>query len=168
MICLQQTGECVRLVVVCGSALMYMSRPECVEHAMQCLARLVRAVLGEDAIENKKLDHGSSLVVLGAEIRFKYEHFSCRPAPNTVAKCMKVIQQALSSNVLLAGDAQKLAGRLNWSTQHLFKRLGRAMLRPIYDQKFSRRGTMKPLLFTALRWWAYVLELDIAGDRGWN
>ena len=47
-----------------------MLRPECVEHAMLCLARLVTVLLGKDAIENKKLDHGSSLVVLGAEIRF--------------------------------------------------------------------------------------------------
>ena len=37
---------------------------------MQCFARLVRVVLGADAIENKKLDYGMSLVVLGAEISF--------------------------------------------------------------------------------------------------
>ena len=74
---------------------------------MMCLARLIRVVLGDDAIENKKLDHGMSLVVLGAEISFKFENFTCRPAPNTVAKCLKVIRESLSSNLLLAGDAQK-------------------------------------------------------------
>jgi len=135
---------------------------------MMCLARLIRVVLGDDAIENKKLDHGMSLVVLGAEISFKFEHFSCRPAPSTVAKCLKAIRESLSTNLLLAGDAQKLAGRLNWSTQHLFMRLGRAMLRPIYQQKFSRRGTMCPRLVTALKWWANVLELDIAEKRAWK
>ena len=168
MTCLQQTGERVWANCVSFRVSVPMLRPECVEHAMLCLARLVRVLLGKDAIENKKLDHGSSLVVLGAEIRFQYDHFSCRPAPSTVAKCMKVIKHAMDSKLLLAGDAQKLAGRLNWSTQHLFNRLGRAMLRPIYGQKFSRRGTIGPLLLTALRWWAYVLELQIAENRGWN
>ena len=135
---------------------------------MLCFARLVRVVLGADAIENKKLDHGMSLVVLGAEISFKQEYFSCRPAPNTVAKCLKVIRDSLSSGSLLAGDAQKLAGRLNWSTQHLFKRLGRAMLRPIYQQKFTRKGVMRPILVSALRWWEHVLTLEIAEQRSWN
>ena len=53
-----------------------VQRPECLEHAMQCFARLVRVVLGADAIENKKLDYGMSLVVLGAEISFKPDCFS--------------------------------------------------------------------------------------------
>ena len=113
--------------------------------SMRCnAARLVRVVLGADAIENKKLDYGMSLVVLGAEISFKPDCFSCRPAPCTVAKCLKVIKESLTSGLMLAGDAQKLAGRLNWSTQYLVKRLGRAMLRPIYQQKFIRNGVMRP------------------------
>ena len=45
---------------------------------MMCLARLIRVVLGDDAIENKKLDHGMSLVVLGAEISFKLEQGGLR------------------------------------------------------------------------------------------
>ena len=145
-----------------------VQRPECLEHAMQCFARLVRVVLGADAIENKKLDYGMSLVVLGAEISFKPDCFSCRPAPYTVAKCLKVIRESLTSGLMLAGDAQKLAGRLNWSTQYLFKRLGRAMLRPIYQQKFTRKGVMRPSLVSALRWWEHVLNLEIAEQRSWN
>ena len=94
------------------------------------------------AIENKKLDYGMSLVVLGAEISFKPDCFSCRPAPSTVAKCLKVIRESLTSGLMLAGDAQKQAGQLNWSTQYLFKRLGRAMLRPIYQQKLTRKAIL--------------------------
>ena len=39
--------------------------PECLEHAMDCLVRLVRALLGDDAIANHKIEWGAELVVLG-------------------------------------------------------------------------------------------------------
>jgi len=113
-------------------------KPECMDHAMHCFVRMVRVFLGPDAIEEKKLERGMCLTVLGAQLDLAVEGFTCRPAPKTVAKCLSCIRGALQSDLLMAGDAQKLAGRLNWSTQHLFQRLGRAMLRPIYQQKYSR------------------------------
>ena len=43
------------------------------KHATQCIARLIRAVLGDDAIENRKLDYGLSLVVLGVRCQLSTE-----------------------------------------------------------------------------------------------
>ena len=113
-------------------------RPECLVHAKNCFARFTRILLGPDAIEERKLEHGMDLVVLGTQIQLSVDGFNCKPALKTIIKCLIVIEAALASGIMLAGDAQKLAGRLNWSTQRLFHRLGRAMLRPIYMQKYSR------------------------------
>ena len=112
--------------------------PECLEHAMQCFARFTRVLLGPDAIEERKLEQGMDLVVLGTQIQLSAYGFTCAPSMKTIIKCLIVIEAALASGILLSGDAQKLAGRLSWSTQRLFRRLGRAMLRAIYMQKFSR------------------------------
>ena len=105
---------------------------------MHCFARFVRVLLGPDAIERKKMDMGLSLTVLGAQLELSTAGYTCRPAPSTVAKCLQSIAEALQEGVLLPGEAQKLAGRLSWSAQHLFRRLGRAMLRPLYQHKHSR------------------------------
>jgi hypothetical protein len=51
---------------------------------------------------------------------------------------LKVVLKALEDNSLPSGAAQKLAGRLNWAMTYMFHRLGRAMLRSIYDQKFNK------------------------------
>ena len=53
---------------------------------------------------------------------------------------MHTMREALTEGVLHSGAAKKLAGRLNWAVQYLFHRLGRAMIRPIYDQAHSRFG----------------------------
>ena len=42
---------------------------------------------------------------------------------------------ALETGKLCAGEAKKLGGGLQWAGQKAFKRLGRAMLRPIQQQE---------------------------------
>lgn len=46
-----------------------IERPETAEHAMNVFARLVRLLLGQTAIAERKLEHGSVLVVLGMQAR---------------------------------------------------------------------------------------------------
>ena len=50
----------------------------------------------------------------------------------------------------------------------LYRRLGRAMLRPIHDQKTRRDGMMSPELARALEWWIVVLESGLCERRDWN
>ena len=104
-------------------------------------------------------------------------------------KCLKVIEEALKSGVLHSGCAQKLAGRLNWAGQYLFHRLGRAMLRPIFDRKYAksafscivcdcaywrvahvccRDGLVGDVLREVLTWWSTVLKHDIVEERAWS
>ena len=66
-----------------------------------------------------------------------------------------------------AGEAQKLAGRLSWATQLLFHKLGRAMIRPLFDQKRTADGAMSEELVTALTWWLNVLDMDLCEERAW-
>jgi len=135
---------------------------------MRCFARVVRAVLGDGSLAARKLEHGESLVILGVEVHMSVDSYMLRPSRDKVAKCVVTIHKALESGCLHKGDAQKLAGRLSWSTQHIFHKLGRAMLRPIFDQKFARDVGIGPALATALKWWLQVLETDIVEERAWR
>ena len=148
---------------------LLVRRPETMQHAMLCFARLVRALLGQSAIAANKLACGLSLTVLGVDIVFSPEYYVLRPAREKVLLCRAVMQKALEpGGVLHAGCAQKLAGRLSWATTYLFHRLGRAMLRPIFRQKFSGRGEIGQAFRIALKWWVAILELEIAEQRAWT
>ena len=94
---------------------------------------------------------------------------------------------ALAHGKLSSGEAQKLAGRLMWATQHLFyrcalslphsillcsfcshNRIGRAMIKAIYEQKKSRNGEICMRLRIALLWWRRVLTQKIAEVSPWD
>ena len=49
------------------------------EHALQCLARLIRLLLGPTAVADKKLACGTRLDVLGVDIKMSKKDFKCRP-----------------------------------------------------------------------------------------
>ena len=50
----------------------------------------------------------------------------------------------------------------------MFRKLGRAMLRPIFDQKTRRDGQLNPELRGALQWWIEVLQRRLAERRSWE
>ena len=53
------------------------------------------------------------------------------PDEAKVAKWLGRLREIERTGLLCAGDASKLCGALQWASQHTFKRLGRAMLRPL-------------------------------------
>ena len=130
-------GRSVNCCACVGLALCD-DRPESVEHALQCMVRLTRAVLGPDAVAEHKAEFGAKLTVLGVLMTPKDTGFECRMSTEKAQKCVDVMQLALHRGVLQCGCASKLAGRLSWGTQFLFKRLGRAMLRPIFRHAHRR------------------------------
>ena len=138
------------------------------ELAMHTFARLVRLLLGPTAIAQSKLECAAELIVLGVELKMRPSGCICRPSASKMTKCIAVIEEALQSGKLFGGCAQKLAGRLNWAVQYLFQRLGRAMLKPIYKQRFSTNGDMSPALGSALKWWLWVLKQDIVQEKLWK
>ena len=46
-----------------------MHRPETVKHALETFMRLIRAILGQDAVADRKVEHGNDLVILGIKAR---------------------------------------------------------------------------------------------------
>ena len=96
------------------------------------MCRLVRAVLGEVTIAADKLECGSSLTVLGAKTTVRLTGVTSAPDQKKREKWIRRIEEALRVNRLTSGEASKLSGALQWATQRMFRRLGRALLRPIY------------------------------------
>ncbi len=151
--------------VVCF--MLHYCRVETMEHAMTIFARLVRLLLGRSAIADRKLEFGCNLTVLGMAVKCDWHGMLFTVAPEKVVKWRDQIAAAIESQHLDAGGAQKLAGRLMWACQHLFYRVGRAMVKPIYAQVGTLTGKAGPRLLQALRWWLHVLDHDVSERRDW-
>ena len=78
------------------------------------------------------------------------------------------IQRILLSGRLCGGEAGKLAGALQWAAQHTFRRLGRAMIRPLIRQEKKRSSLLDDELTLALQWWLEVLQLGLTQKRTWE
>ena len=76
------------------------------------------------------------LDILGITVRIAPEGLHVFPTEDKVKKWKRTIATALQKGVLHGGEAQKLAGALSWAGQKAFRRLGRAMLRPIIMQQW--------------------------------
>ena len=147
---------------------MSSGRLATMEHGLQCFARLVRILLGPGAIAEGKLECGAELVILGVCIRLSDKGYRCQPSADKVWRWIAIIDSALAAGKLPQGDASKLAGKLAWGCAQLFHRFGRAMLRPIFDQKSRRDGHIDSQLRRALQWWRKVLVLDLSEVREWR
>ena len=101
---------------------------------MHCFAELVRTLLGDSAVAADKLGFGASLGILGVDVSVRASGFVFRPMRDKVSEWLSALESAISLRKLRGGDASKLAGKLSWGCAHLFRRFGRAMIRPIFDQ----------------------------------
>ena len=96
-------------------------RKKTMKHALECLARLVRILMGQTAIAERKMACGSRLDVLGVNIKMSRRGYKCKPCADKVHKWVRTMQVALDENRLSPGAASKLAGRLSWGVSHLFR-----------------------------------------------
>ena len=81
---------------------------------------------------------GPVLVVLGMSVLPSDEGVQFVLSHEKALKYGRSIAVALHTGHLSSGEAVKLAGRLMFSTQHLFHRMGRALIKPVYAQKCSK------------------------------
>ena len=86
------------------------SRPDCMEHSMLCFARLVRAILGQDAVSKDKLQFGMELPLLGVQVQLTQKGYTCRPVLEKKLKIAILMKETLKRGFLNPGLAQKLAG----------------------------------------------------------
>ena len=138
------------------------------EHADQCFARLVRALLGPSAMQDRKMAWGPSIVILGLRVRSSASGFHVKPDDDKAKQWTAIIDGALRSGALTAGEASKMAGRLSWACCHVFERAGRSMVRPLFDQAHGSSPRLAEHACHALRWWRDVLARDIARARPWR
>ena len=143
-------------------------RPENMEQCSQLFARLVRMFLGESAIAIDKLKSDLSLVVLGILVQPSTAGVTFCLCEKKTEKWLACLEEAIVTGRLNSGRAQKLAGKLMWATQHLFYRVGRAMIKPIFAQKTCTSGIVGPRLLRALMWWRSILRQGVSEDRPWS
>jgi hypothetical protein len=93
---------------------------------------------GRSAISEGKLKFGPELVILGMSVKPSYEGVQFVLSQEKALKYGQSIALALQTGHLSSGEAVKLGGRLMFSTQHLFYRMGRALIKPVYAQKCSK------------------------------
>jgi len=134
---------------------------------MNAFAELVRLLLGSSAIAERKLESGSPLCILGVDVLLSSAGMQCSPSKDKVQKWRHVIRSALEQKKMTAGQASKLAGGLSWATQNMFSRFGRAMLRPIFAQQYSRQCAVSEPLRLALEWWLEIFDLEIRECKPW-
>ena len=154
-------------------------RRESADKAMGIFARLVRCCLGQSAVAKDKLECGNPLTILGIRVTLCGEGVIFWPDDKKVVKWTGQIESYLALSRLTEGEASKLTGALQWGTQKMFNRIGRAMLRPLIRSV----GVVRLLVFVgvaifhrndnwkrtalALRWWLEVLRLQIKERRPW-
>ncbi len=115
--------------------------------------------------------HGATGMWCGlhqVDISLSIRGFKFVPAEVKIKKWIFTMEQALSEEHLPPGASSKLGGKLSWGGSRLFRRLGRAMLRAIFDQRSKHDGWLSPELRRALRWWIAVLKLRLAELRKWR
>ena len=136
--------------------------------AKEVFARLVRACLGDTSISEKKLEHGNPLVILGVLVTFGLKQAHLRPSDDKVEKWVETMKRSLKALNLPPGLASKIAGQLQWTTQAVFKGIGRALIRPIIAQSKGKKSTMDEELRLALEWWIEFLESRSEAVYQWD
>ena len=108
----------------------------------------------------EKMSCSNPIDLLGLTFSIAHGEVTVCPNEEKRQKWLDDVSIALDTGTLWANKAGKLAGRLCFRAQNAFHRLGRAMLRPIYQQQHMplRKGALRPLLAMSLAWWQRVLR----------
>jgi hypothetical protein len=135
-------------------------KKETAEHALGCFARVVRAMLGQDALSNEKMDQGVPLEILGITVGVTQQEVRLELTEKKRVEWTDKLLTARKGGIMMPGEASKFAGRLNFAAQKCFRRLGRAMIRPFYAQQYAplAHGRIGDMLGLAVDWWLHVLQ----------
>ena len=151
------------------------------QHAKDCFARLVRALMGADAIAEKKLEYGNPLTVLGIDVEAGHEEVRATVNQEKAQCWSNTLKAALDQQVptMAPSDAGKMAGRLSFAARSTFRFMGRAMVKPFYAQQYAATGRkakggaaailrMGPDLRAASEWWIEILKAKWSESRRLN
>ena len=152
------------------------------EHALGCLVRLVRALLGPSALAEHKRECGNPLVILGLRIKLSPAGMRATPSDDKAKKWLCRIAEAIRADKLTAGvkgpalvprrrarrcagEASKLAGALSWGASHQFRRVGRAMVRPLFQHAHGYGKRLSGNVRDSLSWWHEVPSSRVVEQR---
>jgi hypothetical protein len=126
---------------------------------LECLCRVFRCLLGNSAINDKKVALGNPLTVLGFDVFLgpAWASFALNEAKRL--SWTKGLADFLESGFMTADDAAQYAGRLSFASTFLFRRLGRAMLKPFFAQQYGTPDDCRVSrqLRLAIVWWLEAL-----------
>ena len=147
-----------------------LEEEEIIQETLDCVVLVFRALLGPESLAEKKILCGNPLTILGFQV-FAGSDF----AQFTLDECKRDrwlldIEKYLEANHLSPREAACLAGRLAFACLFLFRRLGRAMVRPIFARQYSacRNCTLTRALRSALVWWKTALAESTCGTFFFN
>ena len=125
--------------------------------------RLVLALMGATAMAQRKMEFGPAVIILGIRVTPKRLCVKLELDEAKRKAYLELVCRALHNNCLTMGGASKLAGKLSFMSCWCFKRLGRAMLRPLFQHSHvpSRNNKLRNNLELALAWWGQVLQTKI-------
>jgi hypothetical protein len=84
---------------------LWCGRRDTVEHGLGCFARLVKLLLGDDAIAEEKIACGASLTLLGVDVALGDIGFNCKPSADKVSRWLFIINEVIASKRLSPGQA---------------------------------------------------------------
>ena len=114
-------------------------------------------MLREDAVAKRKLEHGNPVAILGIRVEANLAGVFFTLDEAKVDRWKQDMAEVMRTRRMFPGEASKLAGRLSFAAQFIFKRLGRALLVPIFRQAKKKSSVMGYDLLLALRWWLQTL-----------
>jgi hypothetical protein len=134
---------------------------------------MVKLLMGDDIIQDEKFMSDNPLTVLGVTVTIAQGKISLWPEEIKTKKWLGQVNEALKTGKLTSNDAATMAGRLSFTTQSAFQKIGRAPLRPIFTHKYNPLpgGRVSTRLRKALTWWKQFLEtplkreVDLRSDK---
>ena len=140
-----------------------VGRTDTVENAKECFRTLVDTLFGDGSISVNKLLSGNPLVILGLQVAITPQSMTVSVDRNKADKWIVDLREALESGKLHPSMAGKLAGRLCFATCGIFRKVGRAMIRPFYARQHAPATHVKmtPHLKRAAAWWIHVLQENV-------
>ena len=99
-------------------------------HALSCFARLVRTMLGGDALAEAKTECGRPLTILGIQVDVEEDGITLELTEQKRQDWGGRPQVAMDQGALAAGVASRFAGKLSFAALRCFSKIGRVMARP--------------------------------------
>ena len=128
------------------------------DHATRTFQRLLE-LFGWDLDPEKSKGMTESIDVLGCTARIVPQGIQWSLASRKSHDWAIQIHLILERNTLPAGEASKLAGRLNFAMSRVFGRIGRAWIRPLlWRQERKTPEVLHHRLRCALLWWLALLD----------